>query len=97
MLSFLNRRIKIRRPSAGSLFKNPSETISAGLLLEEVAGKGYRIGDAGTSENHANIVLNYGEACAHDFYELRDSLQGLVEKQHALALQTEVVFWESVQ
>ncbi|MCK5807887.1 FAD-binding protein [bacterium] len=96
MIAFLNNRIKIQRPSAGSFFKNPSEEFPAGLLLDQAGAKGYRVGGAGISETHANILLNYGSACAADFFELRDSLQAAVEKQHAIKLETEVVFLGSV-
>lgn len=96
MFSFLKKRIKIKHPSAGSLFKNPAGELSAGALLDNAGMKGYRVGDAGVSEEHANIIVNYGGATAKDFDELRRVLHGAIEQQHAISLEPEIVFWESV-
>lgn len=96
MLSFLKKRIKIKRPSAGSLFRNPDGNLSAGALLDQAGMKGHRVGDAGLSEQHANIVVNYGDATAQDFHELRHLLHKTIEQQHAISLEPEIVFWESV-
>lgn len=95
ILSFLKKRTQIKLPSVGSLFKNPSELPSAGELLDGMGMKGYRIGDAGMSESHANIMVNYGNASAQEFYELRDYLKDSVEEKHSFLLETEVAFWEN--
>lgn len=51
--------------SAGSVFKNPPG-LAIGRLIEEAGFKGYRVGDAMVSHEHANIIVNLGKASAHD-------------------------------
>ncbi len=94
ILHHLSRRIKINRPSAGSLFRNPEGERSVGLLADTLGLKGFRIGDAGLSDSHANIVVNYGNATANDFCTLRDSVQEKIKHSFNITVEPEVAFWE---
>ena len=55
------RRIEsqpLEYPSAGSVFRNPSDDVFSGKLIEELGFKGYSIGGAKVSEKHANFIVN---------------------------------------
>lgn len=66
--------------SAGSTFKNQSG-VPVAKLLDECGFKGYRIGGAMVSHEHANIIVNTGGATARDVCKiiatLKDALKGL--------------------
>jgi UDP-N-acetylmuramate dehydrogenase len=65
----LRRTDQPRKPSAGSVFKNPPG-LSAGQLIEQVGLKGKRIGDAQVSPQHANFIVNLGSAKATEVLDL---------------------------
>ena len=48
-------------PSAGSVFRNPTDDF-AGRLIEEAGLKGKMIGGAIVSPKHANFIVNYNNA-----------------------------------
>ena len=56
-------------PNCGSIFKNP-ENNSAGKLLDECGVKDLQIGGAKVWENHANFIVNDGNATSTDFLQL---------------------------
>lgn len=56
-------------PSAGSVFRNPSNDF-AGRLIEEAGLKGKAIGGALVSPKHANFIINYDNATAEDIKKL---------------------------
>ncbi|WP_457641776.1 UDP-N-acetylmuramate dehydrogenase [Persephonella sp.] len=66
-----NKKQPLDLPTSGSTFKNP-EGISAGYLLEKAGLKGFRIGDIGFSEKHANFTVNYGKGT---FKQLKNLLE----------------------
>lgn len=69
MQDFFEKRTKVNACSIGSIFKNP-EGHSAGKLIEDCNLKGLRIGDAIISNEHANWILNLGNASSKDIEEL---------------------------
>jgi UDP-N-acetylmuramate dehydrogenase len=75
--------------SCGSVFVNPSGDHAA-RLIESAGLKGFRIGDASVSEKHANFIINHGQARAADIERLIEHVRASVERQHGLALRTEV-------
>ncbi|MBE9520501.1 MAG: UDP-N-acetylmuramate dehydrogenase [Proteobacteria bacterium] len=75
--------------SAGSFFKNPPGQ-PAGRLIEEVGLKGYRIGDAMISEQHANFIVNTGKASASDIISLMQEAQAKVFERFGIKLEPEV-------
>ncbi len=92
VLYYLSRRMKIKHASAGSLFKNP-EGQKAGILLDKAGMKGYSVNDAALSEEHANIVINKGEATYSDFEKLKNEAQNRVLEKFNIKLESEVKFW----
>ena len=77
-------------PNAGSVFKNPSEKVSAGRLIEECGLKGERVGDAMISKIHANFIVNKGRAKASDVYSLIRLAKATVKEKHNIELEPEV-------
>lgn len=79
-----------KESSAGCIFKNPSKTVSAGKLIDELGLKGARVGGAAVSDIHANFIINDGNATARDVLELIQVIQTQVKEQRGIDLQTEV-------
>ena len=74
-----NQPLKYR--SAGSIFKNPSNKLAAGYLIDQAGLKGIQRGGACISKKHANFIINLGEATADDvFYLIRLAKQKVAEK-----------------
>ena len=78
-------------PSAGSVFKK-IEGVGAGRLIDQCGLKGFRVGDAQISHIHANIMVNLGDATAHDVRELIAIAQQQVREKHGLQLEPEIGF-----
>ncbi len=76
-------------PSCGSVFRNP-QADHAARLIEACGLKGYRIGQAGVSEKHANFIINHGNARAADIEALIDHVAQTVEQQQGVRLIREV-------
>jgi UDP-N-acetylmuramate dehydrogenase len=65
-------------PNAGSTFKNPEPTRSAGMLLDQAGAKNMREGAAAVSAMHANFVINMGGATSEEAVALLRKMQELV-------------------
>jgi len=78
-------------PSAGSIFKRPSDDY-AGRLVEAAGCKGLREGGAEVSTKHANFILNRGSATATDIHTLMGKVRNRVEERFGVRLETEVRF-----
>lgn len=74
--------------SAGSVFKNPQGDF-AGRLIEECGLKGYQIGSAKVSEQHANFIINYGENSS-DVYSLMRYIKCAVKEKFNVTLEEEI-------
>ena len=79
-------------PSAGSVFRNPSEDIFAGKLIEDLGLKGYTIGGAQISEKHANFIINIGNATGEDIKALIDLVKSKVKEEYNIDLHAEQRF-----
>ena len=89
------RRIEsqpLEYPSAGSVFRNPSETIFSGKLIEDLGLKGYSIGGAKVSEKHANFIVNYNNATAEDIMSLIEYIKKKVKEKYNIELKVEQEF-----
>lgn len=78
------------QPSAGCTFKNPSPSMPAGRLIDELGLKGMRVGDAMVSDVHANFFVNVGRATARDVLSLIELVQNKVREARGVTLETEV-------
>jgi UDP-N-acetylmuramate dehydrogenase len=77
-----------RYPSAGSMFKNNrSFGKPTGAILDSLAFKGRRLGDAAVSPWHANIFVNMGRASAKDMRRLIESAQEAALRTYGFSLE----------
>lgn len=82
-------------PSAGSVFRNPTDMF-AGALIEELGYKGLVKGGAKISEKHANFIVNFNHAKAEDVKELIDFIKQAVKEKYNVDLicEQEFINWE---
>jgi len=80
--------------SAGCIFKNPPGA-SAGRMIDELGLKGLSVGDARVSDRHANFFVNTGRASAKDMLALIADVRERVQKAYGVALENEVVVWNT--
>jgi UDP-N-acetylmuramate dehydrogenase len=76
-------------PSAGSVFRNLADQ-PAGRIIESAGCKGLTFGGAVVSEQHANFIVNSGNATAADILALIKIVQQKVREKHNLDLHPEV-------
>ncbi len=72
----------------------PSESgqtkISAGWLIEKCGWKGKRVGDVGTSPDHALIICNFGNAAGSEILEFAMRIKEEVSNKFGIKLEEEV-------
>ena len=83
------KKAQPKGPSAGSVFANPPGDY-AGRLIEQAGLKGLRIGDAQVSTEHANFIINIGQATASDVYTLILKIHEEVRRQFGISLDLEI-------
>ncbi|MBB3109059.1 UDP-N-acetylmuramate dehydrogenase [Paenibacillus phyllosphaerae] len=80
----------LQLPCAGSVFRNPPNDYAA-RLIQEAGLKGYRIGGAEVSTQHANFIVNVGQATANDVLTLMKEIQSTVQERYGVELVPEVL------
>ncbi len=75
--------------SMGCVFKNP-EGAYAGDLIERSGLKGLCVGDARVSEEHANFIINDGNATAREIRTLISLIKNAVWAQYGVRLEEEI-------
>lgn len=83
----------IEYPSAGSVFRNPTNDY-AGRLIEEIGYKGKKIGDAMVSTKHANFIINIGHAKGSDIKKLIIDIKDKIKEKYNIDLKVEQEFVE---
>lgn len=78
-------------PNAGSIFKNP-ENDSAGRLLDLCELKGLKEGGAEIFKNHANFIINTGEATSEDVITLMYKMFSKVREKYTIELKPEIKY-----
>ena len=84
------REPRVKR-NFGSVFKNPPGSPPAGRLLEEAGMKGARVGGAMVAPEHANWIVNLGNATSADVLALIRLCEERVFERHGIRLEREVV------
>lgn len=79
--------------SAGCAFKNPSASLAAGRVVDELGLKGTRHGGAEISTVHGNFIVNRGGATAADFYALVRLARQRARDERGIELELEVEMW----
>lgn len=77
------------KPNFGSVFKN-TKSGPAGLLIERAGLKGHSIGGAKIWENHANFIVNLGNAAFKDVIQLIELCRIKVKEIYNVDLELEV-------
>jgi UDP-N-acetylenolpyruvoylglucosamine reductase len=89
----MQRRRKEAQPSGvrtfGSVWKNPSDEVTAGRLLESCGLKGFRVGGARISPVHANFIENVDGARSADIVALMAEARRRA-REHGVELEHEV-------
>ncbi len=83
--------------TAGCAFKNPPtpEDRTAGQLIDQAGLKGFRIGGAAVSDQHANFIAACDKTCTGaDLLAVIDHVQQTVQDRFGISLQREVVVWQ---
>ena len=78
-------------PSAGSVFKNPTD-FSAGYLIEQCGFKGKKLGGVKVSEKHANFIVNSDSGTAEDVLELISLIRRKVKEKFGITLEQEIQY-----
>ncbi len=75
-----------------SAFPSDSEKvkISAGWLIEKSGWKGKRVGDVGTSPDHALVICNFGNATGAEILEFAMRIKEEVANKFGITLEEEV-------
>ena len=97
--ALMNRNLTARKgvqptlacPNAGSIFKNP-ENDSAGRLLEKSGAKSFNLQNVKVWDNHANFIVNKGNASSEDVLELMVKMFTAVKENYRIELQPEIIF-----
>lgn len=76
--------------SAGSVFKNPSDSVYSWQLIDDAKLRGYHINDAQVSIKHSNFIINLDRASAKDIYDLISYVKGKVYESSGTNLKIEI-------
>ena len=76
--------------SAGCFFKNPPGKDGAGRLIDLAGLKGFQCGGAKISNQHANFIINTGNATFDDVLKLKEIIMETVLTNFNIQLETEV-------
>lgn len=79
--------------SAGCVFANPSEDVSAGKLLDAAGFRGRVHGGVRLSPKHANFLENTGTGTAAQALELIAAARDAVHERFGVTLELEVKVW----
>ena len=86
-----DKQPNLAMPNAGSVFKNP-ENDSAGRLLDSIGAKDFESETVRVFENHANFIVNKGNATSEDVLELMVKMFTAVKENYRIELTPENIF-----
>ena len=93
LAAYKERRLStqpLQMACAGSVFRNPPNDFAA-RLIQEAGLKGLRSGGAEVSTQHANFIVNAGQATAEDVLTLMATIRNTVKEQYGVDLVPEVL------
>ncbi len=80
-----------RAATGGSTFRNPPGDY-AGRLIEAAGLKGFRLGKASISDQHANFIINHGGATANEIRGLIELARMMVQEKFGVDLHPEIEY-----
>lgn len=80
-----------RAATGGSTFSNPQGDY-AGRLIEAAGLKGFRLGKASISDQHANFIINHGGATANEIRGLIELARTAVHQKFGVELHPEIEY-----
>ena len=80
------------KKNCGSVFKTPPGGRPAGWYIDQAGLKGFQTGDAMVAHEHANWILNLGNATANDVKAVISHIQSVVFQQFGIMLEREVIY-----
>ena len=89
--SSFRRTLQPTGRSCGSVFKNP-KGFYAGELIDKASLKGFRVGGAVVSSQHANFIIAEQNATASDIYLLINKIKEVIKNKFNILLEEEVEF-----
>ncbi len=78
--------------TAGCAFRNPEGTVTAAQAIDQLGLKGYQIGGAQVSTQHANFIINTGGATADEVVQLISYIKQQVRDKLGIQLMEEVEY-----
>lgn len=91
-ISSLRRLIHPVGRSCGSVFKNPSDGIFSGFLIEQAGLKGEKVGGASVSNLHSNFIIAEKNCTSKDVFELIKLIKEKVYKKYSVNLIEEIEY-----
>ncbi|MBQ7450070.1 UDP-N-acetylmuramate dehydrogenase [bacterium] len=85
------RQPNLSYPNVGSIFRNPTGD-SAGRLLDLIGAKEFKSGGAKIWQNHANFIVNTGNATSYDVLKLIKMCYDEIYKDYMIKLIPEIKF-----
>lgn len=83
------RKMQTTHPGLPVFNAPGGKKLSAAWLIERCGWKGFREGDAGVSENHALVLVNYGKATGAQIWSLAQRIQDSVQEKFGIRLEPE--------
>jgi len=79
-------------PSAGSVFKKPTDDIHVSRMIDEMGLKGLRVGGVCVSPKHAGFIVNDKGGSTDDLKSLIAKVRELFYAKHGIMLECEIIF-----
>ena len=80
------------KKNCGSVFKSPPGGKPAGWYIDQAGLKGFQVGDAMIAHEHANWIVNLGNATAKDVKAVISHIQNIVFQKFGIMLEREVIY-----
>jgi len=79
--------------NAGCCFRNPADGVYASKLIDECGLKGFGVGGAVVSDEHANFICNGDNATSDDVRKLIGIVKDTVLTETGYELKQEIIYW----